>query len=628
MLTRFISLRIRLLIIFLIFSIIIIVVASIGFWFYNKSSNISTIAVNLESVLVKTFQVIKLEQDFFDYETTNEDFYITGTSNYIKKHKKLAEEVNQNLYALVSFKETRELNLDQNLIETEAKKILHEMQSYENSFDQLVRLTHQLGFKNYGIKGKMAQQLANLEALSPNLSQINFLKLKQYERDYQLLKDLAYAQKLEKLCNEWQNGIALATNLSPPIKVQAQGLLKDYLKTFQEMVNLEQKIGLTNEKGLKQQLRTYADNIAGFTQGFVGRVNRRAESIGNNFEYIFVIMVIATLILSILMSIYFSVIITRPIVRLSKFIHKTVSSNFSENLTFIQNNSKDEVGRLTRNFNQMLQEMRRQLNEIKEQSVALEYQNEELNKVNEQSQASENHLKKLNTVKDKLLTILSHDLRSPFNTIKGFLQVLLHHIEGFSKEEISHFAEDMDKAVQRVIDLLENLLQWSLIQTDDFEFQPEGIDIQAIIDENIALYEKNALEKHITIMTHPFAQTFVEADKNMLNFVLRNLISNAIKFTNANASVEVFVETNPTFTTITVADKGIGIQPDALEKIFSPEIHLSTKGTANEKGTGFGLILSKEFIEKNGGQLEIQSQVDEGTQVKFSLKTANTMEAM
>jgi len=628
MVTRFISLRIRLLIIFLIFSIIIIVVASIGFWFYNKSSKISTIAVNLESVLVKTFQVIKLEQDFFDYESTNEDFYITGTSDYIKKHKKLAEEVNQDLYALVSFKEIKELNLDQTLIETEAKKILHEIQSYEDSFDQLVRLTHQLGFKSYGVRGKMAQQLATLEALSPNLSQINFLKLKQYERDYQLLKDLAYAKKLEKLCNEWQNGIALAANLSPSIKIQAQRLLGTYLNTFQEMVSLEQKIGLTAEKGLKQELRTYADNIAGFTQGFVSRVNRRAESIGNNFEYIFVIMVIATLVLSIFMSIYFSVIITRPIVKLSKFIHKTVSSNFSENLTFIQNNSKDEVGRLTRNFNRMLQEMRRQLNEIKEQSVALEYQNEELNKANELSQASENHLKKLNTVKDKLLAILSHDLRSPFNTIKGFLQVLLNHIEGFTKEEILHFAQDMDKAVQRVIDLLENLLQWSLIQTDDFEFQPEDIDIQVIIDENIALYEKNALEKHITIMMHPFAQTFVRADKNMLNFVLRNLISNAIKFTNANASVEVFVETDQEFTTITVADQGIGIQQESLEKIFSPEIHLSTKGTANEKGTGFGLILSREFVEKNGGQLTIESQLGEGTQVRFSLKNINTLKVI
>ncbi|OJJ17474.1 hypothetical protein BKI52_26760 [marine bacterium AO1-C] len=626
MLTRFISLRIRLLIIFLIFSIIIIVVASIGFWFYNKSSNISTIAVNLENVLVKTFQVIKLEQDFFDYETTNEDFYITGTSDYIKKHKKLAEEVNQDLYALVNFKEIKELNLDQNLIETEAKKILHEIQSYENSFDQLVRLTHELGFKSYGIKGKMAKQLSTLETLSPNLSQINFLKLKQYERDYQLLKDLAYAQKLENLCNTWQSGIALATNLSPDIKTQAISLLKNYLKTFKEVVGLEQKIGLTNKKGLKQELRGYADNIAGFTQGFVSRVNRRAESIGNNFEYIFVVMVIATLILSILMSIYFSMIITRPIVKLSKFIHKTVNSNFSENLTFIQNNSKDEVGRLTRNFNRMLQEMRRQLNEIKEQSVALEYQNEELNKVNELSHASETHLKKLNTVKDKLLTILSHDLRSPFNTIKGFLQVLLHHIDGFSKEEILHFAEDMDKAVQRVIDLLENLLQWSLIQTDDFEFQPEEIDVQVIIDENIALYEKSALEKHITIMVHPFAQTFVKADKNMLNFVLRNLISNAIKFTNSEASIELFVEVGQEFTIVTIADKGVGIRPESLEKIFSPEIHLSTKGTANEKGTGFGLILSKEFVEKNDGKLEIESQVGEGTQVKFSLKTVNTME--
>lgn len=628
MLTRFISLRVKLLITFLIFSIIIIIVASIGFWFYNKSSKISSIAVNLENVLVKTFQVIKLEQDFFDYETTNTDFYITGSSNYIKKHKNLVEDVNKHLYTLISFKEIQELNIDQTLVEKEAKKILHELQEYEASFDQLIRLTRKLGFKTYGLKGKMQKQIQSLESLSPFLDQIQLLKLKQHEKDYLILKELIYVQKLELLCNQWQEQIALNPRLRPAVKIQAQQIIKDYLKTLKVMVQLEHQIGVTVDKGLHKELRGYADNIAGFTQSFVSKVNKRATSIGTNFENIFITMVITTVIISILMSIYFSSVITRPIVNLSKFINKTVNSNFSESLTFIQTNSRDEVGQLTQNFNRMLHEMQRQLTEIKEQSMALEHQNDALNKVNKQSQASEEHLSKLNSIKDKLLTILSHDLRSPFNTIKGFLQVLLHHIDGFTKEEIIHFAEDMDASVQRVIDLLENLLQWSSIQTDDFDFKPEDVDIQLVINNNIALYEKNALEKHISLMAHTNSQVFVKADKNMLDFVLRNLISNAIKFTNPHTQIDVFVEEKKKNTTIIIADKGVGIKPKALEKIFSPEVHLTTKGTANEKGTGFGLLLCKEFVEKNNGTLVIESEEGKGTKVKFTLQTVKTLQTV
>lgn len=629
MLTRFISLKIRLLITFLIFSIIIIVVASIGFWFYNKSSKISTIAVNLENVLVNTFQVIKLEQDFFDYETTNPDFYVTGSSDYIKKHKRLVADVNKHLYTLVNFREIQELDIDQALVEAEAKKILHELQNYETSFDQVVKLTRRLGFKNYGIKGKMQEYTKALENLSPVLSQIKLLTLKQHEKDYEILKEVIFAQKLEQLCAQWQVDIALNPQLRPSIKIQAQQLLENYLKTFREMVEMEQRIGLVAGKGLNHELRAYADNLSGFTQSFVSQINQRATSIGTTFENIFVAMVVTTLVLSVFMSIYFSTVITRPIALLSKFIQKTVSSNFSENLSLVENSARDEVGQLTRNFNRMLQEMRRQLNEIKEQSIALEHQNEELNNVNELSQASEEHLKKLNIVRDKLLTILSHDLRSPFNTIKGFLQVLLHHIDGFSKEEIVHFAEDMDKSVQRVIDLLENLLQWSLIQTDDFDYQPEELDIGEAITSNVALYEKGALEKHISILPHVAPKTYyVKADKNMLNFILRNLLSNAIKFTNPNDQIDIFVENNNGFTNVTIADKGVGITPEALEKILSPEIHLTTKGTANEKGTGFGLLLCKEFVEKNQGTLNIISKEGEGTKVTFQLKSVKALQTI
>lgn len=604
---------------FLLFSIIIIIVASIGFWFHNKSSKISTIAVNLENVLVNTFKVIKLEQDFFDYETNNPTFYATGNSQYITRHKRLVADVNKHLYTLVNFKEVKELDIDLVVVESEAKKILHELQNYENSFDQVVQLTRRLGFKNYGIQGKMQEYTQALEQLT-SLDQIKLLTLKQYERDYLILKDIVYAQQLERFCLQWQAKLILNPQVAPNDKIKAQRLLKDYLKTFKEMVALKEHIGLVAGKGLTHELRAYADNLSRFTQSFVSKINQRATSISSDFENIFVAMVIATVVLSVFMSIYFSSVITRPIVGLSKYINKTVNSNFSENLEIKESNSQDEVGQLTRNFNRMLQEMQRQLTEIREKSLRLEHQNEALNNVNELSQASEKHLIKLNTVKDKLLAILSHDLRSPFNSIKGFLQVLLHHIDGFSKEEIQHFAEDMDKAVQRVIDLLENLLQWSLVQTDDFEHVPEEFDISPVIHNNVVLYEKAALEKHISLMVHTAPQTYVQADKNMLDFILRNLISNAIKFSHPNSQIDIYTEKQDEGVTVSVLDKGVGIKPEALEKIFSPEVHLSTKGTANEKGTGFGLLLCKEFVEKNEGNFEIKSDEGVGTQVIFNLK--------
>jgi signal transduction histidine kinase len=240
--------------------------------------------------------------------------------------------------------------------------------------------------------------------------------------------------------------------------------------------------------------------------------------------------------------------------------------------------------------------------------------------VNTHIRESESRLTKVNAVKDTFFSIISHDLRSPLNTLSGFLQILEIQADAFTPDEIQNFTQDVQKSLNRLLDLLENLLQWSRSQTDEVEYKSEKINLAETAQNNVDLYFRTAQEKGIKLISHITADKWVVADKNMLNFVFRNLISNAIKYSHAGSQIDVIAEAKGGFEEITVSDQGIGMTPQVLDRVFRPEEHLSTPGTNYEKGTGFGLSLCKTFIEKHNGHIEIDTAPEKGTAVKFTVE--------
>jgi len=240
-------------------------------------------------------------------------------------------------------------------------------------------------------------------------------------------------------------------------------------------------------------------------------------------------------------------------------------------------------------------------------------------KAEEALRKSEAMLRDLIAQKDKVFSIIAHDLKSPFNSIMGFSELLIDQINAKDYDGIEEYAKIIGQSSQRAMDLLINLLEWARAQTGRMEFNPQVFDLVDLIGENLKLFYVIASQKEITINKVLPDKITVFADKPMIATVLRNLISNAIKFTKQSGEITIFAERFAQETRVSVSDNGIGISSERLKKLFCIDQSESTRGTNNETGTGLGLILCKEFVEKHGGKIWVESEIGKGSTFFFEI---------
>jgi len=268
------------------------------------------------------------------------------------------------------------------------------------------------------------------------------------------------------------------------------------------------------------------------------------------------------------------------------------------------------------------EETQRYVKELKFNKELMRQNAVESGRMNEMLSESEDRLKELNASKDKFFSIISHDLRSPFTSITGFSEVMMEDIDTLSKEDIKDFATSIHRTSKNVHNLLENLLHWSRIQTGRIEFNPNMVSLNEQADEIIALYQVNAARKRISLINNLDEDYFIKADKFMLDTIIRNLVSNSIKFTKQGGEISINATKldKENKIEISIEDTGIGMSKDIQEKLFKIEEHVTTRGTDKEKGTGIGLILCKEFVEKHKGNIWVESEIDAGSKFKFTLQ--------
>ncbi len=233
-------------------------------------------------------------------------------------------------------------------------------------------------------------------------------------------------------------------------------------------------------------------------------------------------------------------------------------------------------------------------------------------------------LKELNASKDKFFSIIAHDLKNPFNTILGFSEMLNEEIGEDRSSNIREYANLINVSAAQTLKLLENLLEWANSQRGKIPFNPEQLKVNELIDEEFLVLKEMANEKNIELSYYVPTQLTVLADKNMLKTVLRNLISNAIKFTYRNGKVEVKASIDKDMVEIAVSDNGIGMSESTKAELFKIDSNVSTPGTEDEKGTGLGLFLCKEFVEKHGGKIWAESQPGKGSVFLFILPSFAT----
>ncbi len=232
---------------------------------------------------------------------------------------------------------------------------------------------------------------------------------------------------------------------------------------------------------------------------------------------------------------------------------------------------------------------------------------------------SEQHLRELNATKDKFFSIIAHDLRNPLATLLGYSDLILQIYKTASSEEIYEMLGRLNGSAHLLNKLIENLFQWSLTQIDGLNFEPAMINLHQIVKNNVDLFKFTAINKGILLHTTVFEELEVFADQNMITTVIRNLVSNGLKFTGRGGSVTISTTIDDGEVTIHVQDTGVGIDPKNIPSLFLLDKSCSTPGTEQEVGTGLGLILCNEFVEINGGTIRVESEQKIGSTFSFTL---------
>jgi signal transduction histidine kinase len=257
---------------------------------------------------------------------------------------------------------------------------------------------------------------------------------------------------------------------------------------------------------------------------------------------------------------------------------------------------------------------------VKRTNRELEKQKEELANKNLEIEEKSNELELLNNTKDKLFSIIGHDFRSPLHSLRGLLELI--GTSNMTQKEFEHYSKDLRARIDVVYNNLDNILHWSVSQLNGINTLPLKVEMRALSNEVVDLYSEIARVKGVKLVNEVPIDGNVWADKDQVRLVIRNLVSNALKFTFAGGQVTIGAKVFEDSVRIFVKDTGVGIADNDLSKLFVKQTLWSVKGTNNEKGLGLGLLLCKEFIEKNNGTLDVKSEPGSGTIIAFTLPSA------
>lgn len=252
-------------------------------------------------------------------------------------------------------------------------------------------------------------------------------------------------------------------------------------------------------------------------------------------------------------------------------------------------------------------------------NLYVEQNSSELIRLNQIILDSEKQLQDLNASKDRFFSIISHDLKNPFQALIGYSEILAKHTSTFSVEEISEMSGNLNLLTKNVYKLLENLLEWSQLQRGVMPFTPEEFDLYEIIVSNISIASVMANPKDVQLETNLDSTLNITADINMINTVIRNLVSNSIKFSNNGGYVKINYESDENNHYIKIIDNGVGMSDKIKNKLFKIDEKITSVGTNNEIGTGLGLILCKELVNTNMGEIWVESELGVGSSFIFNI---------
>lgn len=608
------SLRVRILMGFLLVSLTTFCIAALGYWYQRQVVKLSQVRALSEKVLLDVVRLQKAEAEFNSAGIVQPSFFTSGQHISLQDHAGSYMSITQSLRELDAslphvMPESQKSHLHQKI-----STMLLNAEKLQADFKQYTSLMQHRGFLSYGLLGEMRETAHQMEDLG-KLDAVDVLQLRRHEKDYLLRRDTTYYSKNRVL---GQSLIAMAQ--ARPGMQEDVLRLQAYLGKFEVVVRMEGELGIIGSNGLQQRIAAASTQLAAQVDELNALLLQESVAMGDRYRFIFIGLAGMAVLLTIILSLYFSAKITQPVRKLTRFMRHEVETQFQDGSPLLSLQGRGELRDLGADVNLMVQQIRKQLTEITAQSVALGQRNLDLMQLNAELEHTQEKQAALLRVREKIHSIISHDLRAPMNGMTAYLNLILESPDTFTPEQTEKFARQMLQSVKRLGDMMENLLRWSLFHSGELVCEPVRVQLNAAIARNLDLYAEAAAKKEVKLLQILPVEHDVHADSEMLDFILRNLITNAIKFSKTGGAVTVTAqESGEGWVSIRICDQGVGMTQDQINRILVKGEHITTSGTQKEKGTGFGLMLCRDFVERLGGRLTVDSAPSEGTTVTFTL---------
>ncbi len=292
---------------------------------------------------------------------------------------------------------------------------------------------------------------------------------------------------------------------------------------------------------------------------------------------------------------------------------------YEKQLVGLNRSLEERVDERTKELNDALNKLEDSNRELTLLNQEVANESYKLIKLNNKLAISEKQLIDAAQMKDRLISILAHDLKNPLLALSLSAEILMMKSDTFKPDEIKGKAKQIFEVIKNLNNLIENLLTWSRSQQGKIIFSPRSINIREIVDNSINLYKENTKQKNQTIDIGEFPDKTINADSDMIQTIIRNLLSNAIKFTPRDGTITISAFSENDLFGINIKDTGVGMTPREIDNLFAMDLSLSSKGTSKETGTGLGLIICKEFVEKHNGTIKVESTKNQGTTFTVSL---------
>ncbi|WP_422860048.1 sensor histidine kinase [Flagellimonas sp. S174] len=582
---------------------------------FNSLKKIDNAKTLRESVAVFDGNRLKADNKFFqilDFDTKQDEFYLEKSSKYLKEYQTYIKNSKEAL------KDIRAANYNtNNTVNKRLRRITTDLDELNYKIVQVLDLIQKKGFKNFGTIGEMRRSIHQLESEAIGIELVEVLQIRRLEKDFFLRKDPAYVKELNSLCNN----ILERLRNAPEADMITFELLRGYQRNFNVITSLDGKIGNRNS-GLIKEIQAIQAKLNTNTAALYTLVDADSELMTASIKSYLVLFFTITMLFAILSAFVFSSHIAKPIKTLISDMDSIVQNNFEGQLNKSKSLKITEIDKLTGTYNGLVTKIRKQITTLSEK-------NKILHSLNGKLVESENELKEASRIKDKFFSIISHDLRGHTGNVLSLANILKEDKDELGEEEKKMFVKYLSDASQNLQLLLDNLLNWAKSQMNDHEVSKKSFDIFNVIEKNVELFKENAFRKGILISHEAKQVTKVYADKDMIDFVIRNLLSNALKFTKSGDSISVDVLEEEGHLKVKVKDTGIGMSKAQREALLnSKKENPSTKGTDNEEGTGLGFAICKDFIQRNNGIIYIESKEGKGSTFSFTVPTNLTRESI